>query len=193
MSEPRKYADAGRPEEAMRLEAQAKAFEMILEKEIEILGLSANMKILDAGCGTGAVTRKMALKVWQGNACGVDIDPLFISEAKKLALREGIENIRFELGNVDNLEYYDGTFDLSYCRLVLMHVRNPVKTIAELKRVTKKGGIVAASDIDDGGILTFPKAPRFFDLWSRFGQWVKARGMIAILADSFSQYSRRLV
>jgi ubiquinone/menaquinone biosynthesis C-methylase UbiE len=40
----------------------------------------------------------------------------------------------------DDLEFEDGFFDLSYSRLVLMHVRNPVKTVAELKRVTKSGG-----------------------------------------------------
>jgi ubiquinone/menaquinone biosynthesis C-methylase UbiE len=85
-------------------------------------------------------------------------------------------NIRFELGNIDNLRYDNGFFDMAYCNLVLMHVRNPVKTIAELKRVTRKGGVVAASDIDDGTILTYPPIPRLFELRSRFGERAKARG-----------------
>lgn len=173
---PREYAYAGKLEEAIRLEAQAKALEKIIEKELEILDLKPNMKVLDAGCGTGTVTRRMALKLFPEEACGVDVDPLFIDEAKKSASREGIKNIRFELGNIDNLKYENGTFDLSFCRLVLMHVSSPVKTITELKRVTKKGGIVAASDVDDGAMLSFPQAPRFFDLWSKFGQWANARG-----------------
>ena len=173
---PREYAYAGKLEESIRLEAQAKAFEKIIEKELEILDLKPNMKVLDAGCGTSAVTRRMALKLFPEEAFGVDVDPLFIDEAKKSASREGIKNIRFELGNIDNLKYENGTFDSSFCRLVLMHVSSPVKTIAELKRVTKKGGIVAASDVDDGAMLSFPQAPRFFDLWSRFGQWAKAKG-----------------
>lgn len=174
--EPREYAYAGSIEEAVRLEAQGKAFGKIIERELEILGLKPNMKVLDAGCGTGAVTRKMALKVLPAEACGIDMDPLFIDRAKKTALDEGIKNIRFELGNIDNLTYDTGFFDLAYCRLVLMHVKNPVKTIAELKRVTKKGGIVAASDTDDGTMLTYPPAPRFFNLWSKFGERAKARG-----------------
>ncbi len=173
---PREYACAGKFEESVRLEAQAKAFEKIIEKELEILDLKPNMRVLDAGCGTGAVTRRMALKVFPEEACGVDVDPLFIDEAKKSASREGVKNIRFELGNIDNLKFENGTFDLSFCRLVLMHVSSPVKTIEELKRVTKKGGIVAASDVDDGAMLSFPQAPRFFDLWSKFGQRAKARG-----------------
>lgn len=176
MSKPREYAYGGKLEEATRLEAQAKALGQLIDKELDILGLKPSMKVLDAGCGTGAVTRRMALKVLPNEAYGVDIDPLFIDEARKLALKENVKNIRFELGNVDNLNYENGTFDLSYCRLVLMHVRNPVKTVAEFKRVTKKGGIVAASDTDDGAMLSFPQAPRFFALWSKFGQWAKARG-----------------
>lgn len=173
---PREYAYADRLGEAIRLEAQAKALQKILEKEFEIMALKPNMKVLDAGCGTGAVTRRMALKVHPEQVCGVDIDSLFISEAKKQALSEGIKNIQFELGNIDNLKYDNGAFDLTYCRLVLMHVSSPVKTIAELKRVTKKGGIVAASDTDDGAMLAFPQAPRFFDLLLKFGQRAKARG-----------------
>jgi len=173
---PREYAYAGRLDEAVRLEAQAKAFDKIIEKELEILDLKPNMKVLDAGCGTGAVTRKIASKVLPAETYGIDIDPLFINEAKKTALNEGMMNIRFELGNIDKLTYDDGFFGLSYCRLVLMHVKNPVKTIAELKRVTKEGGIVAASDIDDGTILTYPPAPKFFDLWAKLGERAKARG-----------------
>ena len=173
---PREYAYSGKLEEAMRLEAQAKALEKIIGKELDILGLKPNMKALDAGCGTGAVTRRIASKVLPEKAYGIDADPLFIDEAKKSASREDIKNVQFELGNIDSLKYEKGTFDLSYCRLVLMHVNNPVKTISELKRVTKKGGIIGASDVDDGAMLSFPQSPRFFDLWSKFGQRAKTRG-----------------
>ncbi len=176
IDKPRKYAQAGKPGETIRLEAQAKALDQIIERELEVLSLKPGMRVLDGGCGTGAVTRKIASKVFPAETFGIDIDPLFIDKAKKTALDAGTKNTRFELGNIDNLTYDDGFFDLSYCRLVLMHVKNPVKTIAELKRVTKKGGIVAASDTDDGALLTYPPAPRFFGLWERYGEWVKARG-----------------
>lgn len=173
---PREYAYSGKLEEAMRLEAQAKALEKIIGKELEIIGLKPNMKVLDAGCGTGAVTRIMASKVFPERAYGIDVDPVFIDMAKKSAAREGVKNVHFELGNIDNLKFEKETFDLSYCRLVLMHVDNPVKTISELKRVTKSGGIIGASDVDDGAMLWFPQTPKFFELWSKFGQRAKTRG-----------------
>jgi ubiquinone/menaquinone biosynthesis C-methylase UbiE len=171
-----KYVHAGKLEEVVRLEAQAKAFGRLLEKEFEIVGLKPGIKVLDAGCGTGAVTRRMAAKVSPGEVHGIDIDSLFISEAKKLATNEGIKNIGFELSDVDDLKHDDGTFDVSYCRLVLMHVKNPVKTVTELKRVTKKGGIVAVSDNDDGGVITYPEMPKMMDMWAKYGRSAKTRG-----------------
>jgi ubiquinone/menaquinone biosynthesis C-methylase UbiE len=174
---PREYAFAGRLEEASRLEAQAKAVEKIIEGELEILGLKPNMRVLDAECGTGAITRRIASKVFPAEAFGIDIDPLFIDKAKKAALDEGIKNVHFELGDIDNLRYDGGFFDLAYCNVVLMHVKNPVKTISELKRVTRRGGVVAASDVDDDTLLIYPPAPKFLELWSEWAKRAKARGM----------------
>jgi ubiquinone/menaquinone biosynthesis C-methylase UbiE len=171
-----KYVHAGKLEEVVRLEAQAKAFERLLEKEFEIAGLKPGMKVLDAGCGTGAVARRMAAKVSPGEIYGIDIDSLFISEARKLAANEGINNVRFELGDVDDLKHDDSTFDVSYCRLVLMHVKDPVKTVSELRRVTKKGGVVAVSDNDDGGVIVYPEMPKMMDMWAKYGRSAKTRG-----------------
>lgn len=172
----KEYVHAGKLDEVARLEAQGKALSGILDKEFEVLGLRHGMNVLDAGCGTGVVTRKMAKKVSPGEAYGVDIDSLFIDEARKLAANEGINNIRFGLGDIDNLKFDDGIFDVSYCRLVLMHVKNPVKTVTELKRVTKKGGIVAVSDSDDGVVVVYPEMSKIMDLYSKYGRWAKMRG-----------------
>jgi ubiquinone/menaquinone biosynthesis C-methylase UbiE len=100
---------------------------------------------------------------------------VFLDHARAIAAEEGIENVNFESGDIDNLEYKDETFDLSYCRLVLMHVQDPVKTVKELKRVTKKGGRVAISDQDDGAVLVNPFMPKMMDLWNRYGQWAKTQ------------------
>jgi len=49
-------------------------------------------------------------------------------------------------------------------------------TVTELKRVTKKGGIVAVSDNDDGGIIVYPEMPKMMDMWARYGRSAKTRG-----------------
>ena len=173
---PKKYSHAGKIEEVARLEAQGKVYSRLLEKEIDLLDLKPGMRVLDAGCGTGVVTRRMAIKVSPGEVHGVDMDSLFIEEARKIAAKEGISNIKFSLGNADDLKFQDGAFDLSYCRLVLMHVKDPVKTVAELKRVTKSGGTVAISDQDDGGIIAYPELPKMMQIFSEYGSLAKMRG-----------------
>ena len=75
---PRNYGWTGLQEEAQRLEAEAKSLEPVIKRELEIMGLCKNTKILDAGCGTGAATRKISKIVSAGEVVGMDIDALFI-------------------------------------------------------------------------------------------------------------------
>ena len=143
---------------------------------MELLSLKPGMRVLDAGCGTGVVTRRIVMKVSPGEVHGVDMDPLFIQEAKKLAAEEGASNIKFSLGNADDLEFEAGFFDLSYSRFVLMHVSDPRKTVGELKRVTKSGGTVAISDQDDGGIIVYPELPKMMQMFSKYESLANMRG-----------------
>jgi SAM-dependent methyltransferase len=175
-NQPKKYSFGGKPEEVQRLEAQGRAYGRLLDKEMEFLSLKPGMRVLDAGCGTGVVTRRMAIKVSPGEVQGVDMDSLFIEEARKIAVKKGVSNIKFSVGNADDLKFEDDVFDLSYCRLVLMHVKDPLKTVAELKRVTRSGGTVAISDQDDGGILVYPELPKMMYMFSKYGSLAKMRG-----------------
>lgn len=164
-------------EEAMRLELQAIALSEIIDQEFDAMDIKSGMTILDAGCGTGAITRRFAQIVKPAHVTAVDFDPLFLENAKAIATDEGVDNVSFESGDVDNLRYKDEMFDLTYCRLVLMHVQDPVKTVKELKRVTKKGGKVVISDQDDGGVLLNPFMPKMMEIWSRYGHWAKKQNM----------------
>jgi SAM-dependent methyltransferase len=158
-------------------ESQAKAFPGMIEKQLEILDLRQGMKVLDAGCGSGAVSRRIAPKVSPGEVCGIDIDPFYIDEAARLASNEDVKNVRFELGDLNkSLRFEDGTFDLCYSRLVLMFVRDPVKTVVELKRITKQGGQITVADNDDGAWVTYPEMPKLWNLWTKYGEFAKTYG-----------------
>jgi ubiquinone/menaquinone biosynthesis C-methylase UbiE len=170
---PREYDYALKKEEATRLELQAVAFEPIIRQELQLLGLQKGMKVLDAGCGTGAISWMIAKEVVPGKDYGVDMDSVFLQEATKQAEQKGITNIQFREGNICNLEYKDGFFDTSYCRFVLMHVDNPIETVSELKRVTKSKGSIGISDVDDGTFITYPDVPHFHHVWSQFGKNAK--------------------
>ena len=173
---PREYACAGTIEEANRLEFQAKAQEVIIRKELEAIELRSGIQVLDAGCGTGAISRMIAREIAPGKVYGVDIDPVFIGEAERLATKKDFRNIHYQLGDIGNLEFDDDFFDVTYCRLVLMHVKDPVSVLSEFKRVTKQNGIIAVSDFDDGAIVVYPPFPKGAKLWDKFGEMAKSRG-----------------
>ncbi len=173
---PRKYVYAGTIEEAHRLEVQAKAQEVMIRKELEAIELRSGIQVLDAGCGTGAITRMIAREITPGKVYGVDIDPVFIGEAERLVIEEDFPNIHYQLGDICNLEFDDDFFDATYCRLVLMHVKDPVLVLSEFKRVTKQNGIIAVSDFDDGTIVVYPPFPMGLNLWGKFGEIAKSRG-----------------
>jgi len=171
------YAMKHSEEEVVRLELQAAVLSDVIDHEIDVMKIKSGMSILDAGCGSGAITRKFAQIVKPAQVTAIDFDPVFIENAKAIAADEGLNNINFENGDLDNLKYQDGTFDLTYCRLVLMHVEDPVRTVSELKRVTRTGGFVAISDNDDDAIIIHPSFPRVTELWRKYGEWSKTKRM----------------
>lgn len=166
------YIFHGRAAEQERLEKQAKQLDLILEKELELIKLQPGMQVLDAGCGSGAVTRKMARIVSPGTVTGVDLS--FLEEARTIAKKENLTNIRYEEANINKLPFPDGKFDVTYSRLVMMHLPDPVKSLREMKRVTRKDGIVAVSDFDDATLIWYPAVPELEALWKSFGDYSKS-------------------
>ena len=73
--------------------------------------------------------------------------------------RRGQANVRFETGDVYQLAFEDGTFDVVHAHQVLQHLSDPVAALAEMRRVCRPGGLVAARDGDYGGFFWFPSDP----------------------------------
>jgi len=164
---------AGKSKEIERLETQARALPDIFHKQVQLLKIRKGSRVLDAGCGTGSFARNVASIVFPEIIRAVDLDLVFIEEGKRLAAVAGKMNITFHVGNLENLDFLEnGTVDVTYCGLVLPHIENPVRVIQELKRVTRKGGVISFSD--QGGLYTYPPIDRFFDLFGRLSEWRRA-------------------
>jgi ubiquinone/menaquinone biosynthesis C-methylase UbiE len=112
------------------------------------LGLRAGMHALDVGCGTGDDVRAMAAIVGAGGrAAGVDVSEALLAEARKRAQAEGV-TVELHGGDAHALPFADGSFDVVRTERVLQHVQDPARVLAEMARVTRPGGRLAAAEPD---------------------------------------------
>jgi ubiquinone/menaquinone biosynthesis C-methylase UbiE len=123
--------------------------------------LKPDMKMLDCGCGPGAITVGFAEKLIQGQVIAVDIEKSQLEIAKELARKNNMKNVVFNQADILNLPFADNTFDIAFTHAVICQLREYQKAISELKRVVKKGGIVAVREPDFGGWLHHPVSPIF--------------------------------
>ncbi|MYA62347.1 MAG: class I SAM-dependent methyltransferase, partial [Dehalococcoidia bacterium] len=114
--------------------------------------LKPGMSILDCGCGPGAITFGLAEAVAPGRVLGVDIEPAMVEQATRLAAEEGVQNVEFRVGDIYDLPFEDGEFDVVFSHSVTEHLSDPVRALRELRRVVKPGGLAAVVKTD----WTFP-------------------------------------
>lgn len=116
-------------------------------------------KILDVGCGPGTITCDFAKLVSQGNVVGVDFSEDVLQIARKEAVTREIANLTFQTASALELPFADETFDVVHCHALLSHVPNARKALAEMHRVCKTGGYVAAREPDFGTLVIHPPDP----------------------------------
>jgi len=116
-------------------------------------GLPARAEILDAGCGTGEVSARLAELFPEARLLGVDLIASHLERARRRAAAAG-ERVRFEERSIFDLGLPDARFDLVVCRHVLQAVPHAEKVVAELVRVTRPGGVVHLL-VEDYAMLHF--------------------------------------
>ena len=124
--------------------------------------LRPEMTLLDVGCGPGTVTLDFARLVDRGSVVGVDREEAPLAEARTLAA--GTPNVSFAVGDVYALDFADASFDVVHAHQLLQHLTDPVSALAEMSRVCRPGGLVAARDADYATMSWHPAEPAL-DLW----------------------------
>ena len=146
-------ADAERARDlAARLERRAQAEDEVAARDIYLglLNIADGERVLDVGCGSGAVTREIGRRVGKrGLAVGLDPSPALLAVARELAKEKGLgDRVEFREGNALQLPFPDRSFDAVVCVTVLSHVPSGEAAIAELIRVLRPGGRLGIFDLD---------------------------------------------
>ena len=135
-------------------------------------GLRRGMKVADFGCGVGVVTRMLAEMVGpSGSVTGVDVNGQQLAEAAAWCESRGVMNTSFVKADACNTGLPRGSFDLVYCRFLLLHLPDPMACLREMREVLKPGGIIVVEDGDLASASSVPPSAidAFADLFCRFG------------------------
>jgi SAM-dependent methyltransferase len=115
---------------------------------IDFAGVREGDRVLDAGCGTGSLSMTIAEVTKAAKIVGIDASKGFIEYARA---SNSDTRVSFELGDAQNLPYSDGSFDRCLSLLVVNHIPDTPKAVAEMRRVTKPGGVIATAMWDGTG------------------------------------------
>ena len=115
--------------------------------------IEPGMKVLDCGCGPGAISAGLAEAVGpSGHVTGIDFAESQIQVAKGRAT----ENLSFQAGSVYKLPFQDNAFDLVFSHALFEHLADPIRGVSEIRRVLRPGGFAGLCSPDWGGFILSP-------------------------------------
>jgi len=128
---------------------------LVGEEFLDWIALPVGLRCIDVGCGNGAFTALLIEHCKSAEVQGVDPSEGQLAFART---RPGTALARFQIGDAEALPFADESFDAAFMALVIFFVPHPAKGLAEMKRVTRPGGTIAAYawDVLGGG---FPLEP----------------------------------
>ena len=127
--------------------------------------LRAGMDLLDVGCGPASITADLAERVAPGRVVALDAASGALEAARATLRDRGLsEQVEVTSGDVVALPFEDASFDVVHAHQVLQHLADPVGALAEMRRVTRPGGIVAVRDAVYSAMTWFPE-PAGMEQW----------------------------
>lgn len=111
----------------------------------DVAGVAAGQRAIDVGCGPGVLTAELVTRLGPDSVAAVDPSAPFVEAA-----RERNPGVDVRLAPAEELPFPDASFDAALAQLVVQFMTDPAAGVAEMRRVTRPGGVVAACVWDHG-------------------------------------------
>ncbi|MEX1239331.1 MAG: methyltransferase domain-containing protein [Cyclobacteriaceae bacterium] len=149
--------------------------------------LKKGLRVLDAGCGTGAISKGIASHVGdEGHVTGIDNTEAFINSGRETC--KSVRNLK--LIHADLFEFNpEEKFDLVVAARVLQWLSNPKEALKKLGSLLKPGGQISILDYDHEALTWQPAPPESMQLFYKaFLKWRSDAGMDNRIADHLPDY-----
>ncbi len=110
---------------------------------LEAAAISAGDSVLDVGCGCGQTTRAAARAAAPGHVLGADLSAPMLAVARRLAVREGVRNARFERADAQTRAFPAASFDVALSQFGVMFFDDPQAAFTNIAAALRPGGRLA--------------------------------------------------
>jgi len=122
-------------------------YSLLLSPQLaDLAGVRGGQRVLDVGCGPGALTAELVRRLGPAAVAAIDPSEPFVAAAR--ARHPGVNVLQ---ASAEQLPFPDQAFDAALAQLVVHFMSDPVAGLAEMARVTRRDGVVAACVWDHGG------------------------------------------
>jgi SAM-dependent methyltransferase len=120
--------------------------EPLAQKFVAVADLEPSQRVLDVGCGPGALTAVLVDRLGADNVTGIDPSAPFVD-----AVRTRLPGVDIRQAPAEALPFEDASYDAALAQLVVHFMADPVAGLREMARVTRPGGVIAACVWDHAG------------------------------------------
>jgi SAM-dependent methyltransferase len=154
------YALGSNASESARLLRQAGELGADSAALLDRVGLRPGQNAIDLGCGPRGILDLLAARVSPGgHVVGIDADPAHAQMAAEFAAE--LDGVEIMVADARSTGLPSGSFDLVHARTLLINVPRPEEVVAEMVRIARPGGWVAAMEPDAAWTMCYPPHPAF--------------------------------